>query len=91
MKIDIKPKQIIVSFRNFWWKNNTLMVDTNHCDGPYIGYDAVSKAGISTLKYPVQGGIITDWNAIETLWHYTFDNELKIKPEEHTILMSEQH
>lgn len=33
------------------------------------------------LQSPIQGGFISDWDAMEKLWEYTFNNELQVSPE----------
>ncbi|KAJ5073811.1 actin [Anaeramoeba ignava] len=55
----------------------------------FVGDEAISKRGILKLKYPIENGIITNWDDIEHIWHHTFYNELKILPEEHPLLMTE--
>merc|ERR1712087_477810 len=40
-------------------------------------------------KCPIERGIITDWEAMEKIWHHTSYNELRIAPEEHSILLTE--
>ena len=55
----------------------------------YVGDEAQAKRGILTLTYPVQRGIVTDWNDMETVWHHAFYNELCLAPEEHPILITE--
>jgi actin-related protein len=55
----------------------------------YCGDDAIEKRGILTLQYPVQSGIITDWESMEKLWHYTFFDVLKTSSEEHPVLLAE--
>ncbi|KAF8652548.1 hypothetical protein AX16_004360 [Volvariella volvacea WC 439] len=41
------------------------------------------------MRYPVENGIITNWDSIEKLWHHTFHNELRVTPEEHPVLLTE--
>merc|ERR1719295_1959570 len=55
----------------------------------YIGDEAQAKRGILSLKYPIEHGIVTNRDDMEKVWHHTFNNELRISPDESPILHSE--
>lgn len=55
----------------------------------YVGEDAQNKRGILKLKYPIEHGIIKNWDDMESIWNYTFYDQLRVDPKERKVLLTE--
>lgn len=55
----------------------------------YVGNEAHMRRGILTMNYPIEHGIVTNWDNMEIIWHHIFYNELRVCPEEHCVLLTE--
>ena len=71
-------------------KYTSIMTDVEHHTREYyIGEEALNLRGVLRLVYPIEHGVVTDWDAMEKIWHYTFFNDLSVDPSEHPILLTE--
>ena len=53
----------------------------------YVGKDAETKREVLNSSYPIERGIIKNFDDMERIWRYVFTKELKVKPEEHKVLL----
>ena len=54
-----------------------------------VGHEAQSKRDTLDLKYPIEKGIINNWDDFEMILHHGFCNELHVDPADYIILMTE--
>lgn len=75
-------------------KDDTIMVGMDQKDF-YFGEEAISKKSMLDITYPVRNGIIPDdggksFEMLEKiLEHQIFNQELRVSPEDHKILITE--
>ena len=55
----------------------------------YIGDEAAKLKAVLNVSYPIESGIVRDWDQMEKIWSYTFDNELRVDASEHKVLLTE--
>ena len=74
-------------------KKSSLSVSTKNDEyNYYIGDEAVRIAAESqnhTLFYPMQKGIVENWDMMEKYWHQSIYNYLKCDPQEHYFVLTE--
>lgn len=56
----------------------------------FVGPKAEEHRGLLSIHYPMEHGIVTDWNDMERIWQYIYSNDqLQTFSEEHPVLLTE--
>ena len=55
----------------------------------YIGKDAEDKRSVFKLNYPIEKGLINNWDDYEKILGHILTDELNVAPEEHNIMLTE--
>ncbi|VFQ72883.1 unnamed protein product [Cuscuta campestris] len=42
-----------------------------------------------SLKYPIEHGVVDNWDDMEKVWHHTFYEQLGVAPEDHPVLLTQ--
>jgi len=58
----------------------------SHTFQKFIGHAALQRRGLYALRYPVEHGIITDWDSAEDLMSHGYE-QLQTRPEEQAVLI----
>jgi len=69
-------------------KHTGIMVGLEQKD-QYIGNEAQKMRGVLQLSYPIENGIVTNWDDMEKIWQHTFFNELRVQPTKQPVLLTE--
>lgn len=54
----------------------------------YVGSEADKNRGTLNLSYPIKHGVITDWDMMELIWMNIFEEELRLDPSDHPIMLT---
>ncbi|WWC89472.1 actin-2 [Kwoniella dendrophila CBS 6074] len=58
-------------------------------DNLFIGRRAQELRGLLKIKYPMEHGVVTDWDDMERIWGWVYGEGLKALSEEHPVLLTE--
>lgn len=68
------------------YDKSTISKNKKNC---YIGDEAQNYRGLLSLSYPIERGIVTNWDDMEKIWQHVFDTELRVDSEVHPVLTTE--
>ena len=63
--------------------------NTDGSNNYYIGTAAEKMIEELEIVYPFENGVIKYWDDMEKIWSHIFNNELKISPKEHNVLITD--
>merc|ERR1719203_216266 len=69
-------------------KYEETMVGMGHKE-TLVGDEAQGMRGVLVLKYPIEHGIVNNWDHMEKIWQHTFTSELRVNAEEHPVMLTE--
>lgn len=56
----------------------------------FVGPIAEEHRGLLSIRYPMEHGVVTDWNDMERIWSYVYSkDQLATFSEEHPVLLTE--
>lgn len=78
-------------FSNYIGRPKHVRVMAGALEGEtFIGSKAQEHRGLLSIRYPMEHGIVTDWNDMERVWQYVYGkNELNTYTEDHPVLLTE--
>ncbi|XP_034654005.1 actin-like protein 53D [Drosophila subobscura] len=67
-------------------RHQNVLLDCRIVDA--IGEGAISKRGMLTLRYPIEHGVVTNWEDMQKIWKHTYDL-LDVDPRAAPVLLTE--
>ena len=55
----------------------------------FIGADAETQKEKVKYVYPIEQGVVNNWDEMEKIWGHVFFNELKVDSSEHNVMLTE--
>ncbi|CAO2607872.1 Actr1b [Lemmus lemmus] len=78
-------------FPNYVGRPKHMRVMAGALEGDlFIGPKAEEHRGLLTIRYPMEHGVVRDWNDMERIWQYVYSkDQLQTFSEEHPVLLTE--
>ncbi|ELP86615.1 actin, putative [Entamoeba invadens IP1] len=55
----------------------------------YVGEEAISRMSVLHITHPIHDGKVVNYDDLRSIWHHTFYNELRVNPEERSVILTE--
>ena len=55
----------------------------------FIGSKAQELRGLLSISYPMEHGVVTNWQDMEKIWNHLYTQELLTDSEQHPVLLTE--
>ena len=55
----------------------------------YLGDEAQKLRGILQMEYPIEHGIVKNWDDMTLIWEHTITNGLRVAADEHSLMVTE--
>ncbi|XP_041482772.1 actin, clone 302-like [Lytechinus variegatus] len=55
----------------------------------YVGIDALNKRSVLDISYPVERGLVKNWDDLETVWEFIFERKLRVDPNTRPVVLTE--
>lgn len=65
------------------------LIDDIELKDVMFGHEAAKARAMLELSWPVENGMVKNWDDMELLWNYTFYDAMKINPAEMKVMMTE--
>jgi len=82
------PRTIIPSVVGRRKPNVEVIVGENDKKS-YVGYEAQQKRHHLILRNPIEKGEVVNWDDMEDLFSYVFDEELSVEMSKHSLMLTE--
>ncbi|KAI5929416.1 Beta-centractin [Manis javanica] len=78
-------------FANYVGRPKHMRVMAGALEGDlFIGPKAEEHRGLLAIRYPMEHGVVRDWNDMERIWQYIYSkDQLQTFSEEHPVLLTE--
>lgn len=55
----------------------------------FVGNDVIPKRGICNMTYPIEHGVVNNWDDMTKIWKHCYYNELRVEPAEQPVHLTE--